>query len=88
LKTRVPAPIFDGAVRDPELTRLVNDRIRDVALALTDIADMPAAFMCECGCRTAVGMTVGEYDDVAAHGVWVNGHQPVREGTFRRSDGA
>jgi hypothetical protein len=60
---------------DRDLVRHLNDRIRDVAAAFVGIDDLPAEFMCECGCETYVAMSLPDYD-VCAH-VWAVDHEPV-----------
>jgi hypothetical protein len=78
------APYLQMALPNHQVIRDVNDRIRAAASALGDIDDMPASFMCQCGCLGVVRMSLSEYDDRSTQGVWAHGHKPVTE-AFRDS---
>jgi hypothetical protein len=63
-------------MRDDVVVVAVNSKIRAVAGDFHGLDDSPIEFLCECGCREQVVMTVEDYD--SAGGAWLEGHSPPR----------
>lgn len=57
----------DRAARNETLVRQVNERVKDVSDAFSDVDPSPIDFMCECGradCTEPISLTLGEYEQV------------------------